>query len=405
VVTVGPQGVGERPYWRLPARAHTDDTVGTVRRVRELLEDIVRRQLISDVPRCTLLSGGLDSSVITALAQRELSGVERIRSFATDFVRHADNFVPDPFRDAPDAPFARELAAHVGSAHENIAFDAKQLADPEVRRAVVTARDLPAGFGDADNSLYLLFRAIRERSTVALSGESADEVFGGYRWFHQPEAVGSGTFPWVSHSHVTSPYTGLEVFDPAFVAGLDLPAYVRDRYQEAVAATPVLDGESATERQMRVQCYLHLTRYMRILLDRKDRLSMASGLEVRVPFCDHRLVEYVFNAPWSMKTFDGREKSLLRAACGELLPESIAQRLKAPYPSTRDPLYVGELLGQARELLATPGHPVREFTDLDRLGRLVRLDAAAVPPAARVGLERWLDLAQWLDVYRPSVVE
>jgi asparagine synthase (glutamine-hydrolysing) len=403
VVTVDRSGIRERPYWRLSAQEHTDGIPATVHWVRELLEDIVDRQLVADVPRCTLLSGGLDSSVITSLAQRRLGAAEQIRSFSVDFVNHHDNFAPDPFRDAPDTPFALEVSAFAGTAHENIVLDAKQLADPEVRRAVITARDLPTGFGDADNSLYLLFRTIRQRSTVALSGESADEVFGGYQWFHQPEAVHAGTFPWVSHSHVTSPNTGLSVFESALLSTLDIPGYVQARYHEAVAETPVLDGESDHERRMRELCYLHLTRYLRILLDRKDRLSMAVGLEVRVPFCDHRLVEYVFNAPWAMKNFDGREKSLLRAAARDVVPPSVAQRRKAPYPSTRDPVYVGELLDQAKEISAAPNHPVHDLTNRTWLRDLLRCDATAVPPEARVGLERWLDLTCWLEVHRPDL--
>lgn len=404
LVTVDRGGERTHTYWKLEATEHTDDRAASVARVRELLTDIVRRQLVTDVPRCTLLSGGLDSSAITALAQRELGDSEQIRSFSVDFARHEENFTADPFRADADAPFAKETAAHCGTAHENLVFDAQSMADPAVRRAVVAAKDLPTGFGDADNSLYLLFKAIRERSTVALSGESADEVFAGYKWLHQPEAQQAGSFPWVDHTHVTSPHTGTGVYDKGLLAALDLPGYIRQRYAEAVAEAPWLAGEDAFEARMRLVCYLHLTRYLRILLDRKDRLSMAVGLEVRVPFCDHRLVEYVFNTPWSMKTFDGREKSLLRAASADLLPRSVLERRKAPYPSTRDPFYTAALQQHAKEVLADRGHAVHTLTDQEWVQQSVARTADEVDGTTRTGLERWLDLATWLEIHAPRLV-
>ncbi|MGW3074948.1 MULTISPECIES: asparagine synthase (glutamine-hydrolyzing) [unclassified Kitasatospora] len=403
LVAVDRDGLREHTYWELEATAHEDDTDTTVERVHELLSDIIRRQLVTDVPRCTLLSGGLDSSVITAFAQRELGASERIRSFSVDFTRHGERFTADRFRDSPDAPFAREVAERSGTLHTNVVLDAVRMADPEVRRAVVGARDLPTGFGDADNSLYLLFQEIRKGSTVALSGESADEVFGGYRWMHDPAAQGADDFPWVDHTHVTSPHTGIDVFTPELRASLDLPGYIRQGYADAVARAPRLAGETGLDARMRTQMHLHLTRYMRILLDRKDRLSMAAGLEVRVPFCDHRLVSYVFNTPWSMKTFDGAEKSLLRAAARNELPRSVVERRKAPYPSTQDPAYTGELLRQASDVLADGGHPVQELTDRRVLKEVLGRRPQDVSPAFRTGLERWLDMATWLDIHRPTL--
>ncbi|MCC5697555.1 asparagine synthase C-terminal domain-containing protein, partial [Klebsiella pneumoniae] len=199
--------------------------------------------------------------------------------------------------------------------HKDIVLDPNSLADPEVRRAAVQARDLPLGLGDMDQSLYLLFKEIRKHSTVALSGESADEVFGGYKWFHDPEVQRANTFPWLGATDNVSRNGAL---NSELVDKLDLASYVADNYRSALDEVARLDGESDHERRMREISYLHLTRFVRFLLDRKDRMSMAVGLEVRVPFCDHRLVEYVFNAPWALKTFDGREKSLLRHATADV---------------------------------------------------------------------------------------
>ncbi|AIV32847.1 MULTISPECIES: asparagine synthase (glutamine-hydrolyzing) [Streptomyces] len=403
VVTVDRTGVRRRRYWELETRPHTDGRDATVAHVRSLLDDIVRRQLVADVPRCTLLSGGLDSSAMTALAARQLGERgEKVRSFAVDFAGRTENFVADELRGTPDTPFVHDVARAAGTDHQDIVLDAQALADPGVRAEVVRARDLPAGLGDMDASLYLLFRAIRDHSTVALSGESADEVFGGYLQFFDEEARRADTFPWLV-SMIRHMGEDTDVLRPELTAELDLPAYVADGYRDAVAGIRRLDGESDFEYRMRRICHLHLTRFVRILLDRKDRASMAVGLEVRVPFCDHRLVEYVYNTPWALKSFDGREKTLLREATADVLPQSVYDRVKSPYPSTQDPQYAAALQDQAKDLLTRTGHPVFDLVDPGRLRRAAERRAPMNSQADRRGLERALDLALWLDLYQPEL--
>jgi asparagine synthase (glutamine-hydrolysing) len=403
VVTVDRSGLSTRVYWRLETRPHPDDRDTTVATVRSLLDDIVRRQLVADVPRCTLLSGGLDSSAMTAFAARQLAEQgEKVRSFAVDFVGRTDNFVADELRGTPDTPFVHDVARLAGTDHQDIVLDAQSLAEPSVREQVIRARDLPAGFGDMDSSLLLLFRAIRQNSTVALSGESADEVFGGYLQFFDEEARRADTFPWLASMgrHFGE---DASVLRTDLTKSLDLEGYVADGYRTAVAAVDRLDGESDFEYRMRQISHMHLTRFVRALLDRKDRMSMAVGLEVRVPFCDHRLVEYVYNAPWALKSFDGREKSLLREAAADVLPRSVYDRVKSPYPSTQDPQYARALQDQAKELLARPSHPVFDLVDRDKVRQAAEREAPVSTQAARRGLERTLDLAGWLDLYAPEL--
>ena len=401
IVTVDERGIRERTYWRLESRLHTDDQDTTVARVRELLDDIVRRQLVSDVPECVLLSGGLDSSAITALSARELS--IPVRSFSVDFAGQADNFTPDELRPTMDTPYVHDVAKHVGSDHTDIVLDHNQLADPDVRRKVITARDLPLSFGDLDVSLYLLFKAIRAQSTVALSGESADEIFGGYRQFHDPTVQQTDDFPWIAIREESLFDTTAQMYTQPIRSAVDAETYKRDRYAEAVAEVARVDGEDDFTHRMRVMSYLHLTRFVRILLDRKDRMSMAVGLEVRVPFCDHRLVEYVYNTPWSLKTFDGREKSLLRGAARDVLPESVVQRVKSPYPSTSDPQYGAEIQRQAKDLLSSDNDALFGLIDRAALEQLTGLDSLTLPAGARNKMERALDLAMWIDIYQPEI--
>src|SRR5215469_13424678 len=400
IVTVSGSGLRTTQYWTLQTRPHPDGQATSVAHVRELLEDIVRRQLVADVPRCTLLSGGLDSSALTAVAARQLGETgQTVRSFAVDFAGRTENFVPDELRSTPDTPYAHDVAERSGTEHQDIVLSSDMLADPAVRSKVIRARDIPMGMGDMDASLYLLFKSIREHSTVALSGESADEVFGGYQQFFDPEAQRARTFPWLVRF---AGHFGADsgILAPGLTKALDLPRYIQGAYDTSVARIARQPGESEFEWRMRKVCYLHLTHFVRILLDRKDRMSMAVGLEVRVPYCDHRLVEYVYNAPWSLKTYDGREKSLLRGAARDVLPQSVVDRVKSPYPSTQDPGYTVKLQKNARHYLSRPGHPVFDLVSRDWLARAVAAEAQ-VTQASRRGLERTLDLALWLDMYKP----
>jgi asparagine synthase (glutamine-hydrolysing) len=398
LLRVGRQGLTTRRYWSLRAEEHTDDLRTTVRTIRELLDDIVGRQLVADVPLCSLLSGGLDSSAITALASKR----GPIRSFSVDFTGYAEHFRPDGIRVDADAPYVSELVRHVSTDHTDIVLDTAELTDPRLRSTVVRAWDRPHIIGDMNTSLYMLFRAIREHSTVALSGESADEVFGGYGWFHLPKAVNADTFPWLP---VLMPGPApADLLDRDLTAKLDLETYVADSYHTALAEVPHLPGEQGLERRMREICYLHLTRFLPILLDRKDRMSMAVGLEVRVPFCDHRLVEYVFNTPWSMKTFDGREKSLLRAAVTDLVPESILQRVKSPYPATQDPAYDRALRDQLGHIVDGGDAPILPLLDRTEAERVARGKADPnTSTATRYPLELVHDLNTWLAMLEPEL--
>jgi asparagine synthase (glutamine-hydrolysing) len=401
IVTVDERGIRERTYWRLESKLHTDNRDTTVAHVRELLDDIVRRQLVADVPECVLLSGGLDSSAITALSARELK--DPVRTFAVDFVDQADNFKPDEFRQTMDTPYVHDVAKHVGSDHTDIVLDHNQLSSLDLRRKVIGARDIPMGLGDMDASLYLLFKAIRQQSTVALSGESADEIFGGYRQFHDPKIQQADAFPWIAAGMGPIDATDT-MLSPALGSVIDLDGFMLDRYSEAVAEVGRVDGEDDFTHRMRVMSYLLLTRFVRILLDRKDRMSMAVGLEVRVPFCDHRLVEYVYNTPWSLKTYDGREKSLLRGAARDVLPQSVVDRVKSPYPSTSDPQYGAAIQAHAKDLYGSGDDLLFTIIDPAKLEHLIGLDPLTLQPVDRTRLERVLDLAVWIDMYKPTIV-
>lgn len=398
VITFDRRGLRERTYWRLYADCHADDDALTVTTVRELLQDSVQQQLVSDVPLCVLLSGGLDSSALAALAAQHLSaGGQVLRTFAVDYKGQDRDFKPEPGRPSHDAPFAKLMADHINSEHTNVVIDPIEMSDPSVRQAVIAARDAPTGLRDVDLSMFLLFKAIRENSTVAISGEAADEIFGGYPWFHHADIRGVKTFPW-EFGRPTDPET---LFDPELVKHLNLANYIQESYHSAIKEVPILPGEEPESKRMREICHLHITRMLRSLLDRKDRISMAVGLEVRVPFCDHRLVQYVFDIPWSLKTFDAREKSLLRHAVHDLLPHEIIARVKSGFPSNHSREFVAAVQLQAREKLAD-AHPATDLFNIITVTNAINADPATVTRRQRIVLEQFLNFATWIDLRSPQ---
>jgi asparagine synthase (glutamine-hydrolysing) len=400
-LAVDAHGVTHKRYWQLESHSHEDDEKATIVAVRQLLEDSVQAQLISDVPLCTLLSGGVDSSAITALAQKHYRHTRggRIRSFSMDFHGPEEEFKPDAWRTSRDGPFAVLAADFIGSDHYTLNLTAQAVL--AAGEDSLRARDLP-GWGDLDASLRLLFSCVRRSSTVALSGESGDELFGGYPWYSDRRALSVPSFPWLGDS------LGLSQLLRQEHAQIIRPAeYISRRYFEAIEETPKLDGESSKERRIREAFYLGLTRWLPLLLDRKDRLSMAVGLEVRVPFCDHRLVQYVWNVPWSFKHASGIEKKLLRSAVWDLIPNAVAKRRKSAPPVSHNPSYAAELRKRLLELIEDPDARLFELVDRSLLRSTLekggRIPAPTPGPNTSIGLAYLLDINNWLTYYDVEV--
>ncbi|GFN33683.1 asparagine synthase (glutamine-hydrolyzing) [Paenibacillus xylaniclasticus] len=360
-LTVTRDGNRIHTYWRLESKPHTDDVHATAARVRELLQDTVERQLVSDVPVCTLLSGGLDSSALTTLAVQYYKGTGQgsIHTYSVDYVDNDKHFKAHAFQPNADAPWITRMSEHLGTIHHNVQFDTPELVD--ALRAATLARDLP-GMADVDASLLLFCREIKKGATVALSGEAADEIFGGYPWFHREEALNANTFPWSLAAGMRT-----ELLHPDIVDWIQPQQYLADRYEDALAEVPHLDGEDAQAQRMRIMSYLNITRFMPTLLDRKDRMSMAVGLEVRVPYCDHRLVEYVFNIPWEIKTAGSREKGILRQSLTGVLPDDVLWRKKSPYPKTHNPNYLEAVRSKLLDVLNDPSSPLLPLINVQKV--------------------------------------
>ncbi len=410
-------GTRVRTYWSLESRPHPDDLETTTATVRELLRDTVERQLVSDVPVCTLLSGGLDSSAVTALVAEAYGGNGRsgpgvilpapnghlpLDTYSIDYAGNDRHFRSNEYQPDADGPWVRRVSDLLGTNHHRVTIDTPELV--AALKDSVRANDLP-GFADVDSSLLLFCREVKRRATVALSGEAADEVWGGYPWFRNPEAVAANTFPWARSTAARASLLAPEV---AEVVGAR--EYVPRRYHEALAEVPRLPGEGPEEARLREIFYLNITRFMPTLLDRKDRMSMASGLEVRVPYCDHRLVEYAWNIPAAMKFAGGREKGLLRLALRGVLPDDVIMRKKSPYPKTHNPAYLAAVQGWLEDVLADPSSPLLQLIDVARVRSIIAGDGAAFGTSwfgqLMGGAQLFAYLAQvdhWLREYHVSI--
>jgi len=358
--------VTRRHYWQLQDREHTESVEDTIEHVRYLVTDAIDRQMVSDVPLCTFLSGGLDSSIISAVvADRMRIMGQQLHTFSVDYRENDRYFVPNHFQPAGDNDFIRQMVEAIGSAHHRVELAPEEVAD--ALDEAVLVRGLP-GMADVDSSLLLFCRAVKEHATVALSGECADEIFGGYPWYRDPLIRDRPSFPWAQSTALR-----MGLVRPEALEG-DGEAAIAARYAATCASAPMRSGLDGVERRMREMMKLNLDWFMQTLLDRKDRMSMASSLEVRVPFCDHRIVEYLYSVPWTMKDLDGREKGLLRAAMGDWLPETVRERKKSPYPKVVHPAYLALMQERVEQLLAEPQAPVWQLVKPEAVRPLLTED-------------------------------
>ncbi|MDO7906915.1 asparagine synthase (glutamine-hydrolyzing) [Paenibacillus sp. JX-17] len=397
-------GLRIQTYWKLESIPHEDSVEETAAKVRELLQDTLERQLASDVPVCSLLSGGLDSSALSALAADyyKRTGQGQLNTYSVDYVDNDKHFKAHSYQPGADGPWIQRMIDELATKHHFVILDT-----PEVVAALdqsTFTRDLP-GMADVDSSLYLFCQEIKKNATVAISGEAADEVFGGYPWFHRDELLNSGTFPWA-----VAPDMRASLLTPALREWIRPLEYLQDRYADAVAEAPKLPGETGKAAQMRIMSYLNITRFMPTLLDRKDRMSMGAGLEVRVPYCDDRLVQYVWNIPWEIKMTGGREKGILRKALEGVLPDDVLYRKKSPYPKTHNPAYLAAVRTQILTILDDPSSPVLQFIDPAKIREIAASPEASsnLPWFGQLmsGPQLFAYLAQvnnWLKTYKVSV--
>lgn len=355
-LTYTSEGLRQTCYWKLESHPHEDDYEKTVEKTTYLVLDSIRRQMVSDVPICTFLSGGVDSSLVSAVCAAELRKKgERLNTFSFDFTGNDRNFKASSFQPSQDRPYVDKMVEYLGSNHRYL--ECSTYDQVNLLKESVDAHDLPP-MGDIDSSLLYFCSLVKNYNKVALTGECADEIFGGYPWFHKKECFDAHTFPWTMDLESRK-----VLLDDGFLDYLNMDEYVAIQYEASVAETPRLKEDSPEEARRREIAYLNQRWFMQTLLNRMDRTSMYSGLEARVPFADHRIIEYVWNVPWNMITKDGVVKSLLRECGKSLLPDEVLYRRKSPYPKTYDAGYEALLASKVREILNDSNSPVLQFLD------------------------------------------
>jgi len=351
-------------YWKLTDREHTDSFDETVEKVRFLVTDSIRRQMVSDVPLGTFLSGGLDSSIISSVCASHMrENGQKLKTFSVDYVDNEKYFTPNKFQPNADGVYIRIMQEALDSEHAWTVLPSQALVN--ALEDATAARDLP-GMADVDFSLLIFCGEIRKKVKVALSGECADEIFGGYPWFRDPEVRAAEGFPWAQNTAYRASF-----LHPQMLKAIDPEEFVMDRYWQTVNETDVLPGISPEERRMKEMVNLNYRWFMQTLLDRKDRMSMYNSLEVRVPFCDYRIAEYLYGTPWSYKDYQGREKGLLRTAVQGILPDEVLWRKKSPYPKTWDPTYLQIVSDGLKGILSRQDSPIFQLVNKEAMENLL----------------------------------
>ncbi|HEY5585094.1 MAG TPA: asparagine synthase (glutamine-hydrolyzing) [Ruminiclostridium sp.] len=346
-------------YWTLKAYDLEDSEDTILEKTRFLLTDAIKRQLVSDVPLCTFLSGGLDSSVITAVARADKKNGDLLSSYSFEYEDNKKHFASTSFQPESDDDYAQWLANYLGTDHTILNVSQQKIAD--LLQDAVKYRDFP-GMADIDSSLLYYCNEVKKRHTVALSGECADEIFGGYPWFYKPEMLNRDFFPWIH-----DPESRINLFNSDFAKPSQGFDFVKQMYLDSKNACPLTGTESGEMKTSRIATWLSVNWFMTSLLERKDRMSMASGLEVRVPFSDHRILEYVYNVPWNIKFKNGVEKSLLRESMSEYLPDKILYRKKSPYPKTHNPQYEAIVSNMLEDVMSSKDSILKDILHPDTL--------------------------------------
>ena len=393
-------GIKIRKYWTLKDKEHKENFEQTVEKVRYLVKDSITRQLVSDVPVGTFLSGGLDSSIISSIANSYFKEKnQQLKTFSVTYENNDKYFKTSKFQPNSDTEYIKKMVKYLGCEHHLITLNNEDLA--KALYNAVDARDLP-GMSDVDSSLLLFCKEIKKHCTVALSGECADEIFGGYPWYRDKEIRAINGFPWAQSTQYRKSFLRDDIKIP------DAENYVYSRYKNTLINTSKISGLSPVESRMKEMMKLNLDWFMQTLLDRKDRMSMYNALEVRVPFCDYRIAEYLYSVPWEYKDYKSYEKGLLREAMRDILPDEVLWRKKSPYPKTHNPEYLKLVSNMLSEIIKNPSSKIFEFIKKEELQKLLNTERnepwygqLMTTPQT---IAYFVQINYWLEKYKITIV-
>jgi asparagine synthase (glutamine-hydrolysing) len=416
-LVVEPRGVRVEAFWRYPEpEARKMSVRDAAEGLLELLEESVRLRLMSDVPLGAMLSGGIDSSLIVGLMAKQMTNP--VKTFAIGFTgAGSTNELAD----------ARLVAKHFGAEHHELELS---LADQEVDLAeLVWHLDEP--MADLSTLGFLALSELASRHvTVALSGQGADELLGGYRkhraaamaasWSRLPRGVRSTGLALLRHgpNRLARVSHTLAAADPAerliAMSGRISPSLRQDLVLGPLAA---VDGGTAL-RQVRamsaglqtdaLSAALYLDAQLGLadhMLHYFDRASMAHSLEVRVPFLDHHLVEYCAQIPPAHKVRRLETKHVLKLAARGLVPDAIIDKRKIGFfHSAVDGWFRAQTSGAISDYLLGPNPRYAEILDRRCVEQLVKDHTDGTDKGNGRLLLSILMLEVWLSAYLPRAV-
>ena len=314
-------------YWNVKDKKNNDTFEEASNKVKNILTDAIKDQMVSDTPIATLLSGGIDSSIITAIVADTLKKENKIlTTYSIDYEDNNKYFKKNSFTVSLDEYFINLMSKKYHTNHKYKIISQKELA--KYLEKSLTARDYP-GMADIDSSLLWFSEQISKDYKVILSGECADEIFGGYPWFYRSELNERKNFPWINNLDYRQKLLNKNL-------KINLKKICKKEYKKTIKELPRHDRKNKYKKLF----YINMTHFMTTLLDRKDRMTMGATLEARVPFSNTKLVEYLWNLPFEYKYKNNIEKYLLRDAFKDILPNEVLNRKKNPYPKTHNPTYL-----------------------------------------------------------------
>lgn len=394
----------KKKYWRFKSKPHTDNLEQTCEKIEFLLNDSIEKQLVSDVPLCTFLSGGLDSSLITMYASEYYKKYksQKLQTFSVDYKDNDKNFRKTDFQPNTDNDYIDFISNKLDTNHTKIVLDTPELAD-SLYDAMI-ARDMP-GMADVDSSLLLFCKNVKPYATVALTGECADEIFAGYPWFFREDALKSNTFPWSINIEQRQ-----HLLNPSISEKVNLKEYIDFRYNNSLNEINYSETDDSQTREKKKISYLTMNWFMQTLLDRSDRMAMYYGVELRVPFCDYRIADYLWNIPWKMKAYNGREKGLLRHIMKGKLPDEIVERKKSPYPKTWNPTYTKKVKTMLTNIMNDEKAPMKYLLNEKDIRDIIDTEGKSFTRPwfgqLMTGPQLMAYLCQvnmWLETYKPII--
>ena len=397
-VTFGKEYFREDAFHGFKIQEHKDSYEDTLDNIAYLLNQSIDSLKGSVTPISCLLSGGLDSSVVTAKLASQ--GVDAKATYSLEFENSVAHFKSNSFQPSLDAPFVQEMATALGTRHTVFTCD-NQTQFQYLRRSV-EAHDLPT-MADVDSSYLYFCEKVGKHHKVVFTGECADEIFCGYPWYHQADCGSS--FPW---SMDLSPRKSL--LRDSLLDSLPLEECVHSAYMDTCREIGI-DGANTPEELLHHKTfYLTIRYFMQTLVNRGDRAAAINSMDARVPFAHQELTEYLFNVPFEMKSRNGERKSLLRDYAKGLLPETIRTRPKSPYPKTYDPGYEMLINSELLAQLAKPSCPLHELVDKEKAATFCRQVKDLGRPwygqlmAGPQLVAHYLQILYWLEMYKVDIL-